>query len=405
MPSPSVETGGVAVVQDYLSWYTFAFALGGLLWAIGRMAVAGDFKAGAPGLKMLVNLIVSSAALAAGFTALMQAGDAFAPWIVQRATGDALALDGLITTAVVMSAGLGPALIIAICLFLGAFANVVFMVFRSAMSAILFAFIPTAAAASATEAGNQTFRKMIAWLIACLLFKPVAAVIYALGILLVKSPPAFADTSELGTALYSSALAVVVILSAALALPALVRFVTPVAGAASSSMFSGGAVAGGVVAAGAAVVAIGATGGGAAPAAGGAAATAGGTTGAGTTATGGAATAGGIATGGASTSGAGNASTGAKSSSEGAGQASGASTSSTSTTPGAGTSGGAAAAADPTGGTATGAGATAGNPASGGGGTATGVGNAAALAQMAGSAVAGGARGGPIDDMSNQEDR
>ncbi len=266
MPNVDVASGPVTLIQGYLSWYTFAFAVVGTLVALGRMAMTHDIRSGAGAIKMIVRLIITSAALTVGFTALMAAGDAFAPWIVEKVTGEPMTLNGFLSVEMLMAGGVGPGLILGLLSFFGSLANVAFMIVRNALVLVLFAFLPTLAAASGTESGEQAFRKAIGWMTAFVLFKPVAGCIYALGILMLKTPAQIPGLDPVANAIYASCIAVVVLLAAALALPALVKFISPVAAHGTSSVFSGGGAAAGAVAAGAAVVAIGATGGAAAPA-------------------------------------------------------------------------------------------------------------------------------------------
>lgn len=337
MPSPDVNSSSVTAIQENLSWYTFVFALIGILIALGRMALTHEFRSGAGAVQMIANLIVVSAVLATGFTSLMVAGDAFAPWIVEQVTDDPMSLQGILSVDLFLVTGIGPGLILALLAFLASLANVAFMIVRGALVLVLFAFLPTLAAASGSESGAQAFRKAMSWLLAFILFKPVAGGIYALGILMLKDPPQIDGLDPNANAIYVTSLAIVILLAAALALPALIKFIAPVAAGGSSGAFSGAAAAAGVVAAGAAVVAIGATGGAAAPAAAGAGTTATtsgtaaattGTTAAANGAAGGGAAGGGTASGGGSAPSGGGSGTGGSSpadaASDGAGTSSGA---------------------------------------------------------------------------------
>jgi len=258
LPSPSVENDAIRTITDGLGWYTYAFAVVGILLALLRMAQTNELSSGLPAVKMVFNLILVTGAYAVGFTALIKASDAFAPWIIEKATGQELTLNGMISASTIMTTGIGPALLIAIVGFLASLANVVFMVLRGAMITILFAFLPILAASSGSEAGSQAFKKASGYLLAFVLFKPVAAVIYALGFLMVKNPPAF-QVDDIGKALYQSAVAVMIITIAFLCLPALIKFIVPVAAQGSSAAFSGAAAGAAVVAGGAAIVTMGAT--------------------------------------------------------------------------------------------------------------------------------------------------
>jgi len=278
LPSPTVDSTAVTTIQENLSWYTFAFALIGIFIALGRMVFTQQFSTGMTAVKMIINLIIVTAVYATAFTALITASDAFAPWIVEKATGQGLDLAGMLNVELIMTAGIGPGLLMGILAFLGSLANVIFMLLRAVMIAILFAFLPTLAAASASETGNQAFKKAQGYLLAFVLFKPIAGVIYALGFLTITNPPTFTNLDDAGKSLFSTAVGVMTLLIASLALPALIKFIVPVAANGTSGAFSGAGMVAAGVAAGGAVVSLGAAAatGGASAAAGGAAAAGGG---------------------------------------------------------------------------------------------------------------------------------
>lgn len=278
LPSPTVGSTAVTTIQENLSWYTFAFALIGIFIALGRMVFTQQFSTGMTAVKMIINLIVVTAVYATAFTALITASDAFAPWIVEKATGQGLDIAGMLNVELIMTAGIGPGLLMGILAFLGSLANVIFMLLRAVMIAILFAFLPTLAAASASETGNQAFKKAQGYLLAFVLFKPIAGVIYALGFLTITNPPTFTNLDDAGKSLFSTAVGVMTLLIASLALPALIKFIVPVAANGTSGAFSGAGMVAAGVAAGGAVVSLGAAAatGGASAAAGGAATAGGG---------------------------------------------------------------------------------------------------------------------------------
>lgn len=325
IPSADVTAPAIGQINGWMGWYTAAIALIGLLIGLGRMAISNDFKAGLPAVKMVVNLILVTGVYAVAFAGLMTAGDQFAPWIIQKATGEELSLSGMLSLSEMMLIYPGGGLFLAIIGLLGAVVNVLFMVIQGALASTMFALLPAVAAGSGTEMGSNAFRQLQGWLLAVILFKPVAAIIYAFGMMQMKNPPAIEGLDDIGKSIYNACVAMVILGMAALALPALIKFLVPVAAAATSNAFSGGAAVAGVAAAGSAVVMVGAvaaTGGAAAPAAGaaagagGAGAAAGGA--ASTAATGGAAAGGtaastGAATGGATASGGTGAATAAES--------------------------------------------------------------------------------------------
>lgn len=259
IPSPDVQSDAIGQITSGLHFYTIVLAIVGLLVTLIRMIFSNSFRDGIPAVKMIVNLIVVTGVYAAATTALILAGDSFAPWIIERATGTQdLDLTQLLTTQAIMTAGVGPGVLLGIVALLGSLMNVILMILRGVLVTLVFAFLPALAAASATEAGNQAFKKAQGYLLALILFKPVAAVIYALGLLLIRTPPSFTTTDELGASLYHVSVGVMTLLIAGLALPAIIKFIAPVAAGGVSSAFSGAGLAAGGVAAGAAVVSLGA---------------------------------------------------------------------------------------------------------------------------------------------------
>lgn len=280
-PGPNFDSPSIALLTGKLGWYTGAFAIVGLLFALGRTVLTQDIKTlTVEGLRPIVNLVIVTGTYTVGLTALMQAGDEFSVWIIEKAQGggngeiEAGFMLGLLSNPALL--GGGTFLIVALLLLISSIINVAFMLFRNVVMVCLLVLLPTLAASSGTETGNQAFKKANGWLLAFLLFKPVAALIFAIGLALMKDPIKTGQTvADDAQSLVTAITGVLILCVAALALPALVKFLVPVA-AYGSGGFSGGAAigAGASVAAGAAVIA--ASGGTAAAAGGGAAASGGG---------------------------------------------------------------------------------------------------------------------------------
>lgn len=280
-PSPDVDNAAVASLRADMSWYVAGFAILGFLIGLIKLIVSQDVKNSLIGLATpIVNLILATAAYAAGIGLLLTASDEFSKWIVERSTGGEIDLTQMLTSGTALLASPGTAFLLFILLLLGAVINLLFMYFRDVMFLILSTFIVALAAASGSEQGRQAWRKANGWLIALLLFKPVAAGIYSLGFrMLVQGSAPEGEEATIPEAMHSTLIALLILLLAALALPALVKFIVPAAGAGAGA-FSGGAAlgAGVTLAAGAAVLA---GTGGAAAAAGGASAAMSGAAGAG----------------------------------------------------------------------------------------------------------------------------
>lgn len=256
--TPDVSNGAVTELRADMSWYVAGFAVLGFFLGLIKLVTSQDVKNSLIGLATpIVNLILATAVYATGIGLLLTASDEFSRWIVERATGGDVDLTQMVTTASGLLANPGPAFLMFVLLLLGAIVNLIFMYFRDVMFLILSSFIVLLAAASGSEQGRQAWRKANGWLVALLLFKPVAAGIYSLGFrMLVDGNGAEEGDASLAEALNASIIALLILILASLALPALIKFIVPAAGVGAGA-FSGGAAlgAGITLAAGAAVLA------------------------------------------------------------------------------------------------------------------------------------------------------
>lgn len=184
-------------------------------------------------------------------TALMQvaipAGDAFAKWILDEA-GVTVSGYGAIgpATGSVGSIGAGLAIIAGI---FGAAATLlqwIIMIIRAVVLPLLIAFWPVAAAAAMIRGAEGGFATITKWLIAFLIYKPVAAIIYAFAWKLKSGGDGIGGVIN----------GMLLLVLAVAALPAIMKLLGPATSAMGSA--AGGTMA---MAAGAAVVSAGVAGG------------------------------------------------------------------------------------------------------------------------------------------------
>ncbi|XKH55169.1 hypothetical protein LG284_16715 (plasmid) [Citricoccus nitrophenolicus] len=280
VPPPNLDSVGLNLLQQDLSWFVLVFAMIGFFFGLIRLVMTEDVRSGAVNLaKPIINLVLATGVYMAAVPILLTAGDETARWLLDRSTEGDSSMEMLIPATGAMASNYGVAFVVYLLMLLGSGVNFMFMIFRNLMLVILMAFIAVLAAASGTEGGNQAWRKANGWLIALLLFKPVAAGIYALGFRMMIDDTDLSQTSDLGAGMVSALTGLLVLVLAAFALPGLIKFIVPAA-AAGSGGFSGGAALSGAagVAAGAAVLA-GGVGAGSMAARGGAGAAAGSTSG------------------------------------------------------------------------------------------------------------------------------
>lgn len=279
VPSPTLASGSgnswtvastVSTIQSWIGPATAAIAVISFSVAIARIAFTGQAGESRQLLRQVAAVGAGTLAVAAGTQLLIMGGDLFSPWIIDRA-GAGGPSDGL---KQLLSAGfqsgnptgqLGLWFIVFILAALGSLAQCFFMIVRSAALIVLMVFVAPTAAGAASEEGWTRFKRLAFLIIGFALYKPVAAIIYAVGIMQMSQRAGGTGDTNVKNALYG----LTIMVMAALALPAFIKFLVPLAAMGSSNAFSGAAVAG-VVAAGAAVVATGGFG-----AAGGGAATAG----------------------------------------------------------------------------------------------------------------------------------
>lgn len=302
-PEPTIGTAkGVPSTTIDQIWtlggfYIMGIAVISLLVGIVRLVWTPNRQTGMALLRGLAAIITVQTAGIAVTAILLDAGNQFSTWVVEEASGKDFAtaladFSGMGGVTSVLTAGtalnsLGSAVAFAalgfLILLIAAFAQVCLLIVRSVLIVVLWAFLPFLASAAFTDGGSKALARAVGWLFALILYKPVAGIIYSIGILQMKNA---ADEPSVHEQMLNLLIAVVTVGFAALALPALIKFVAPQAAVGASMAFSGGAMAAGAVGTGAAVVALGATGGGSAAAGAGAGAASSGAAGTGAATTG-----------------------------------------------------------------------------------------------------------------------
>ena len=275
VPSPSPTSSTVTTMQQNLEWVTLLVAAVGMLVAIVRMGVTSNLAEGVGLARMYLVMVVVTGCGGMIVASLIQAGDAAAPWFVERAYGAdySSGTATLITAAMLQGTGQAMGLVMGLLALIASLFQIAFMFVRGALLIVLMAMLPTIAAGTATESGMLRFKRVCAWIFACVIYKPVAAIIYAIGFLQIKGDPAaeLEGLDDVARSTYDLVLGTIIIVLAVLALPALIRFVAPVADRVGGSSFSPGAALGSVATGAVVVTGVIATGGAAAPAAGAAA--------------------------------------------------------------------------------------------------------------------------------------
>ena len=230
---PSLGTSGgsdaVAYIQDSLWFYTAGLAVLSVIIGGARMAYTQRLQPAQELLRSLLTLVIVSAAGLSGLGLLSAMFDSFSSWILDGATTQNFGAN--ITTLISIGASSGLGLIIelvvgCVAIFLSVI-QILLMVIRGGMLVLLAGILPTAAAFTNTKVGQQWFQKCVGWLIAFLLYKPAAAVVYATAFRLTGAN-VFEDD---GTGIIKIITGLALMTMALVALPALMRFIAPMVSA------------------------------------------------------------------------------------------------------------------------------------------------------------------------------
>ncbi|MCH6472467.1 hypothetical protein [Sinomonas terrae] len=249
-----VDLGGVSAtwLTSALSGISVVLAIVGIMiaciWTMLHMR--GDRAKQAAQSLFTVFLTTMGTALV---QVLIPAGDSFAAWILDQAGVDSSAWS-YTSGAAVAALAPGIAVLAGIFGFIATLCQWVIMLIRAAVLPLLVAVWPVTAAASMIRGGEQMFSKVTGWMVAFLVYKPIAAIVYAFAWKLKGG------SDGIGAVINGMILLVL----AVVALPAVMRLIAPATSALGAA--SGGSAAlaagGSLVAAGVAVGAAVATGGG-----------------------------------------------------------------------------------------------------------------------------------------------
>ncbi|AOY74250.1 hypothetical protein ARZXY2_4751 (plasmid) [Arthrobacter sp. ZXY-2] len=235
----------VSALNSELTPWTLALAV--LAVILGGIRLIWEQR-GAPLKDLLRSLLTLTLVTGLGLgviSILVIAADAFSAEIINRSTdgkGFAESMNLLIMTN---QTGVGVFILIVLGLIglIASLVQIVLMVVRSGMLVILAGILPTTAAFTNTEMGRQWFQKAVGWTIAFILYKPAAAIVYSVAFLLMGGKGQ--------DALIGSITGFTLMVVALFALPALMRFVTPMVGAVASGGGAGAGAAVGAIATGA----------------------------------------------------------------------------------------------------------------------------------------------------------
>lgn len=249
-PTGSAWQNSAGVVQTYTSWLVLILAIVSILIAGMQMIIQSRGEPLARLVRSLLTMIVVSGAgvyLAGLFVQIM---DGTASWIIDETIDTS---DGNFFIAISGFASLGGGFTAILVIFFGLLqmilgvVQVVLMMLRTTLLLLLAGTMPLAFSMTNTSWGSEWAQKTVGWFLAFALYKPAAALVYATGITITSlALPAAGD--DFGSGLLMLSTGLMIMATATLTLPALMRLILPAVG--SMAAGSGSAViAGGIGAA------------------------------------------------------------------------------------------------------------------------------------------------------------
>ncbi len=251
--APDGSSTTVGFLQNSTWYFTLALAVGSVI--IGGIRIMWTQRTQPVGelVRSLVTLIMVSTMGLTVIQLAVGASDAFSVGVINAATDCSVAADtgtsscfgtnlaGLIGLTAQSPIGTLGILILALIAILMTFVQIALMVVRSAMLVLLAGVLPLTASFTNTPSGEQWFRRSLGWLVAFILYKPAAALIYAAAFKLIGTDIFSKDDGGIWSVMTGLALMII----ALVALPALMRFIAPMVAPAGGGA-AGAAIAGGL---------------------------------------------------------------------------------------------------------------------------------------------------------------
>ncbi|MFF3224080.1 hypothetical protein ACFYV7_14910 [Nocardia suismassiliense] len=263
LPSPQLTTSDgspgpvLAGIRDYTTELQVLLLIAGIFFAAARLALAkrgGTAGEAQESFLMLGKAVFAATSFAAVITAGTRAGEQFSEWVIQDASrGD---LDGVVTHLVEFdlrhnsNLGSGVLLVLFLLGIISMLVQLVMMVVRQALLILVVAVLPIAAAATGTGPGSQSYKKLLSWSLAFILWKPVGALVYAIAFTVAGRDQQDPQLMLLG---------LILLIMTVVVLPALMRLVAPAVATLGGGGGAGAALAGGL--AGVAMASVGSGGG------------------------------------------------------------------------------------------------------------------------------------------------
>ncbi|MFV0459910.1 MAG: hypothetical protein ACK5MT_14190 [Actinomycetales bacterium] len=202
---------------------------------VGGARMAWERRA-QPGLDLIRSLLIASC-VAGGSVAIVAAAMVSSQGLAMAILDEAVVRQGVTTLQEVGSTPGSAPLLTSLLILIAMIATVtqiIVLVLRSAVLAIMMVVLPCSAAFTNLELGRVWFTRCCSWTLAFVLYKPVAAVVYMISFRMLAQ---WGGSEEGG--IYTLLIGITLMALSVLALPALMRACTPLVGAVAGGTGSG----------------------------------------------------------------------------------------------------------------------------------------------------------------------
>ena len=261
LPAPVLEGEGAGWspaerVQAYTDWAVIIGGMIGMAFALIMVARRKDADSAVDVFMGFFRVILVTGAGIPTISLLAKFFDQASPWLINNIAGGTFE-EGLgtlvgVDAAAASGMGVGTLVLMLVSLVfgvLGGILNLFMVMFNWGVLPVVAGLLPVLAAAAMSERGRNGFNRVLAWTAAILLFKPVAAVIYGVGI--ASGRMITGGVEDSGQIVLQSIYGTVLLCAAGIALPAIARIVAPAIAAGTQGGGAGVLIGAGMVAAGA----------------------------------------------------------------------------------------------------------------------------------------------------------
>lgn len=261
LPAPVLEGEGggwspAERVQAYTDWAVIIGGMIGMAFALIMVARRKDADSAVDVTMGFFRVILVTGAGIPTISLLAKFFDQASPWLINNIAGGTFE-EGLgtlvgVDAAAASSMGVGTLVLMLVSLVfgvLGGILNLFMVMFNWGVLPVVAGLLPVLAAAAMSERGRNGFNRVLSWTAAILLFKPVAAVIYGVGI--ASGRMITGGVEDAGQIVLQSIYGTVLLCAAGIALPAIARIVAPAIAAGTQGGGAGLLVGAAMVAAGA----------------------------------------------------------------------------------------------------------------------------------------------------------